>query len=86
MSCRTSDRAGHDTHRLKPESAAPIIPFSSIAELSNNIIQKGLEFDRDWSGTGALARPEILPRRLQGRGGALVVRRDAAIKRNGGSR
>jgi len=34
----------------------------------------------------AHARSEILPRRLVGRGGALVVRRDAAINRNGGSR
>jgi len=60
-----------------------IIPCSSAPTLSNNIIQKGLAFGRDWSGSvvnsGALRRSEILPRRLHGRGGASVVRRDAAL-------
>ena len=54
-------------------------------ELSNNIIQKGLAFIGDWSGTvvksGPHERPGILPRRLVGRGGASVVRRNAAINR-----
>src|SRR5256885_15481698 len=54
-------------------------------QLSNNVIQKGLAFGRDQSGTvansGRQRRPEILPRRLDGRGGASVVRRDAAINR-----
>ena len=54
-------------------------------KLSNNIIQKGLAFGRDWSGTvvnsGRQGRSEILPRRLVGRGGASVVRRDAARNR-----
>jgi Protein of unknown function (DUF3489) len=53
------------------------------AHLSNNIIQKGLAFGRDWSGSvvnsGRCGRSEILPRRLDGRGGASVVRRDAAL-------
>jgi Protein of unknown function (DUF3489) len=57
---------------------------SSAPELSNNIIQKGLAFIGDWSGTvvksGPHERPGILPRRLVGRGGASVVaRRNAAI-------
>jgi hypothetical protein len=62
-----------------------IIPRSSAPELSNNIIQKGLAFIGDWSGTvvksGRHERPGILPRRLVGRGGASVVRRNAAINR-----
>jgi hypothetical protein len=49
--------------------------------LSNNIIQKGLEFAGDWSGTvgrsGREMRFGILPRRPDGRGGASVVRRMA---------
>jgi hypothetical protein len=53
-------------------------------ELSNNIIQKGLAFIGDWSGTvvksGPHERPGILPRRLVGRGGASVVRRNAATE------
>jgi hypothetical protein len=48
-------------------------------------MQKGLAFGRDWSGSvvnsGRQGRSEILPRRLDGRGGASVVRRDAAIDR-----
>jgi hypothetical protein len=51
----------------------------------HNIIQKGLAFGRDWSGTvtdsGRQGRSEILPRRLVGRDGASVVRRDAAMNR-----
>ena len=50
-------------------------------ELSNNIIQKGLAFIGDWSGTmyrsGHNVRFGILPRRPGGRGGASVVRRMA---------
>ncbi len=50
-------------------------------ELSNNIIQKGLAFIGDWSGTvyrsGRNVRFGILPRRPGGRGGASVVRRMA---------
>ena len=60
-----------------------IILRSSAPELSNNIIQKGLAFIGDWSGTvvksGRHERPGILPRRLVGRGGASVVRRNAVI-------
>jgi hypothetical protein len=45
-----------------------IIPRSSAPELSNNIIQKGLAFIGDWSGTvvksGRHERLGILPRRL----------------------
>ena len=52
------------------------------AQTSNNIIQKGLAFGRDWSGTvvtpGSRSAPEILPRRRFGLGGASVVRRHAA--------
>jgi hypothetical protein len=62
-----------------------IIPCSAIQKLSNYIIQKGLASGRDLSGTvvnfGRVRRSEILPRRLDGRGGASVVRRDAAINR-----
>ena len=65
--------------------SASIILRSNTGELSKNIIQKGLAFGRDWSGTvgnsGAQGRSEILPRRLGGRGGASVVRRDAAMNR-----
>ena len=49
------------------------------------MIQKGLAFIGDWSGTvvksGRHERPRILPRRLVGLGGASVVRRNAAINR-----
>jgi hypothetical protein len=49
--------------------------------MSKNIIQKGLAFIGDWSGTvnrsGRNVRFGILPRRLGGRGGASVVRRMA---------
>jgi hypothetical protein len=66
-------------------AAAAIILRSLGPDLSNNIIQKGLAFIGDWSGTvvksGPHERPGILPRRLVGRGGASVVRRDAAINR-----
>jgi hypothetical protein len=62
-----------------------IIPCSNAHELSNNIIQKGLAFGLDWSGSvadaGRQRRSEILPRRLVGRDGASVVRRDAAMNR-----
>ena len=65
--------------------AALIILCSSTPTLSNNIIQKGLAFVRHWSGSvlsfRALRRSGILPRRLSGRGGASVVRRDAAMNR-----
>jgi hypothetical protein len=53
--------------------------------MSNNIMQNGLAFDRQQSGTvassGRSGRPEILPHRLHGRDGASVVRRDAAMNR-----
>jgi len=62
-----------------------MIVRSSALGLSNNIIQKGLAFGRDWSGTvassGRYGRSEILPRRLVGRDGASVVRRNAAMNR-----
>jgi hypothetical protein len=53
-----------------------IIPLSSLPKTSNNIIQKGLAFGRERSGTVTVpgaARLGILPRRLHGRGGAVVV-------------
>ena len=40
---------------------ASIIPCSNALELSNNIIQKRLAFDRDWSGT-VLTRARKVPR------------------------
>src|SRR5258708_31631736 len=47
------------------------------------MIQKGLAFSRGWSGSavnpGRWGRSEFLPRRPDGRGGASVVRRDAAL-------
>jgi hypothetical protein len=62
-----------------------IIPCSSVPKLSNKTIQKGLAFGSIWSGSvchsGRRWRSEILPRRPDGRGGASVVRRDAAINR-----
>jgi hypothetical protein len=62
---------------------AAIILRSRGPKLSNDIIQKGLAFGRDWSGSvvnsGRQGCSEILPRELNGRGGASVVRRDAAI-------
>ena len=54
-----------------------IIPCLDLRQSSNKIIQKGLAFGRDTSGTvessGRPARSEILPRRPAGRGGASVV-------------
>ena len=48
-----------------PLAGYPIIPRSSAPELSNNIIQKGMAFIGDWSGTvvrsGSHERPGILP-------------------------
>jgi hypothetical protein len=71
--------------RISKLAARSIILRSLAPELSNNIIQKGLAFTGDWSGTvvksGPHERPGILPRRLVGRGGASVVRRNAAINR-----
>ena len=68
-----------------PTRSGSIIRCSSALELSNKIIQKGLAFERKRSGTvadtGRQTRPEILPRRLNRRGGASVVRRDAAMHR-----
>src|SRR5262245_26328463 len=62
-------------HRLRLPNA--IIPLSSLPKTSNNIIQKGLAFGREQSGTvtvpGARRALGILPRRLYGRGGAAVV-------------
>ncbi len=54
-----------------------IIPLSSLPETSNNIIQKGLAFVCKQSGTvtvpGTRRASGSLPRRLHGRGGAVVV-------------
>ena len=68
---------------LLKRDAAGIIPCSDLPQTSNNIIQKGLAFVREWSGTvtapGAMRASGFLPRRLQGHGGAAVVAaRDAA--------
>ena len=56
-----------------------------MPEISNKIIRKGLAFPRKQSGTvvsfGLLTCPGILPRRLHRRGGASVVRRNAALNR-----
>src|SRR5262245_64016092 len=69
---------------------ASIILRSDVPEPSNNIIQKGLAFGREWSGTvghsGRLGSSEILPCRLGGRGGALVVAARCRHEPNGGSR
>src|SRR5436190_5089678 len=71
------------SQRMVPGNDISIISCSTSRELSNNIIQKGLAFGRDWSGTvtrsGRQGRSEILPRWLHGRGGASVVRCDAAL-------
>src|SRR5262249_7882430 len=53
-----------------------IIPLSGLPKTSNNIIQKGLAFVREQSGSVTVSGRDalgILPRRLQGRGGAAVV-------------
>jgi hypothetical protein len=46
-----------------------IIPCSDALKLSNNIMQKGLAFSRDWSGTVVISRrhrrSEITPRRFE---------------------
>jgi hypothetical protein len=56
-----------------------------VAETSNKVIQKGLAFLLEQSGTlvssGPLTCSGILPRRLHRRGGASVVRRNAALNR-----
>jgi hypothetical protein len=58
---------------------------SNNLKISNRILQKGLAFRGETSGTvvipGRLGRSEILPRRLICRGGALMVRRQAVINR-----
>jgi hypothetical protein len=75
----------------RPTCQNGIIPLSSLLQTSNNIIQKGLAFGRKQSGsvTVPCARRAlgIPPRRLHGRGGAVVVA--AAMtphQRKGGSR
>jgi hypothetical protein len=56
-----------------------------MTQTSNKIIQKGLAFLRKQSGTllssGLVTCSGILPRRLHRRGGASVVRRNAAMNR-----
>jgi hypothetical protein len=56
-----------------------------MPKTSNKVIQKGLAFLREQSGTlvssGLLMCSGILPRRLYRRGGASVVRRNAAMNR-----
>jgi hypothetical protein len=56
-----------------------------MPETSNKIIQKRLAFLLEQSGTlvssGPLTCSGILPRRLHRRGGASVVRRNAALNR-----
>jgi hypothetical protein len=56
-----------------------------VPETSNKIIQKALAFLPKQSGTlvssGLLTCSGILPRRLHRRGGASVVRRNAALNR-----
>jgi len=47
---RTS-RDGRLGTRLPGVRSASIIPCPNAIELSNNIIEKGLAFGRDWSGT-----------------------------------
>ena len=41
----------HDKNMLPGVRSASLIPCSNAVELSNKIIQKGLAFRRDWSGT-----------------------------------
>jgi len=55
-----------------------------MPKTSNKVIQKGLAFLREQSGTlvsSGLLCSGILPRRLYRRGGASVVRRNAAMNR-----
>jgi hypothetical protein len=58
---------------------------SNVAEWGNGCLQKGLAIGRERSGSvlefGRYGRSEILPRRLDRRGGASVVRRDVGINR-----
>ena len=62
-----------------------MVQCSVVPQTSNKIIQKGLVFLCKQSGTVAVPSAErrygILPRRLDGRGGASVVRCDAAMNR-----
>ena len=72
--------------RVAHAAAAPIQARGlSAPKLSSNILQKELAFIGHWSGTvvesGRYKRPGILPRRLVGRGGVSVVRRNGAINR-----
>ena len=69
--------------RVAHAAAAPIQARGlSAPKLSNNILQKGLAFIGHWVvESGRYKRPGILPRRLVGRGGVSVVRRNGAINR-----
>jgi len=64
---------------------AAIILRADVSKLSNNIIQKGLAFDRDWSGTVAIPDPRGVPRScpagLLAEAGLRWWRRDAALNR-----
>jgi Protein of unknown function (DUF3489) len=74
--CRTFANGSGDGRAVAPATAG-IIPCSGLPETSNNIIQKGLAFDREQSGSvtvpGASSASGFLPRRLHGQGGAVVV-------------
>ena len=63
----------------------PVDHSTLVGARTEQLIQKGLAFIGDWSGTvvksGPHERPGILPRRLVGPGGASVVQRNAAINR-----
>jgi hypothetical protein len=64
-----------------------IIKCSGAFETSKVIIEKRLAFRRKESGSvdsfGRLMRPGILPRRLDGRSGASVVRQRTPLNRRG---
>jgi hypothetical protein len=75
--------------RLPAGRLAGVFHAQVGTKLSNKMIQKGLAFVFDRSGSvadlGCHRRSEILPRRLDAKRGASVVRRDGAVEPNGGS-
>jgi hypothetical protein len=61
-----------------------IIPCSDLRQTSNNIIQKGLAFAREQSGSVTVPgarRLGILPYRLHSQGGAVAVAANYAARR-----
>jgi hypothetical protein len=58
-----------------PAWSASIMPCPNAVEPSNNIIQKGLAFGRDWSGGSARHAEQVFARLVE-----LLLPRDAPIR------